>query len=315
VRIDNFALSMHEMCPVKYHLRIRQHYTSRDKSPALGFGGALHYGLAEWYRSSDLVASLQAIKEGWHHSPPVDDYRTLDKCLAVMQEYTHEYPREPWNVLGADAGTPIVEKAFTLATGLYLPCGLSADAEGVIQSNRCSIFDMPKLEQTACGMCGRDLEPIEYGGIIDVVAGWNDVIYVVDHKSTSRLGDQYFLQFKPDNQMTGYAWAARELSGQRVAGAIINAIGVYKTQATKFKRELTTRSGDDFTQWLSNVQAGCMEIRLHDRLDVWPWRTSACTLYGRCDYHKVHSALDPSTQQKVLEQYYVKDRWDYEDRD
>jgi len=313
MKLDNLARETHDICPAKYDLILRQHYASRGKSPALGFGGVLHEGLATWYRTNDSIAALEAVRDNWRHQPPVDDYRTLEKCLKVMTEYVKEYPHETWQIIGADHGEPIVEKSFTLATGLYLPCTLSWLGNEQINTEPCRNASTPT--QSHCVECGRSLEPIEYGGIIDLLASFNNNTYVVDHKTTSRMGDSYFLQFKPDNQMTGYIWAAGELAGRPAAGALINAVGIYKSQATKFERQLTTRSAQDIERWRRDLHRVCIEIKTNEQDGVWPMRSKACTLYGRCEFHNVHSISDHESQLKILEQQFVKRVWDYENRD
>lgn len=317
MRIDNLAREDHDVCPAKYDLRHNLHWTTRGRSPALGFGGVLHLGLGAWYRTHDAVEALKAIQLGWRHVPPVDDFRTLEKCLRVMTEYIKEYPSEGWKVVGDGTDEPLVEKAFTIDTGLYLPCSLSWLGDPTHGEPCALIGEPPESGETTCGNCGRELEPIEYGGIIDVVSEFSGTLYIVDHKTTTRMGEaqKYFRQFKPDNQMTGYIWGASNLTNQPVGGALINGIGLYKSQATKFERQLTTRSSHDLRQFLRDLHMKCIEIKTHKRLGIWPFRTKSCTLYGICEYHDVHSNSDPETQLKILEQQYVQRKWDYEARD
>lgn len=303
MKIDNFALTMHQTCPAKYNLRMNEGWTTRRKSGALGFGSTAHSGLAVWYKTGDLAQSLRAITEAWPSESPSDDYRTLEKCISVMVEYTKAYPTESFRVIGHGTESPMVEVAFTLETGMYLSCKECGPIAGAWDK-----------EDKYCKNCGEPLEPIEYGGIFDTVVEFGGQAFVLEHKTTSQLGSYYFNQYKPNNQVTGYVWAARKLSGKRVGGAIINAIGVFKVGATKFQREITSRSDADIETWLDNVRAVCEEIQWHNRTGTWPMRTSACVLYGQCEYHSVHVLDNPVAQQKRLEQDYVRDHWDYEKR-
>ena len=88
-----------------------------------------------------------------------------------------------------------------------------------------------------------------YGGIMDLVVEKNNEIFIVDHKTTSQLGAQFFSQFKPNNQISGYVWGASQLTNRRVSGAMINAIGVLKNE-TKFDRGWITRTPADIDEWL-----------------------------------------------------------------
>ena len=299
MKIDNFALTAHQTCPAKFDLRINQGWSVRRRSAALGAGGALHEGLAAWYRGHGLDAAIAAIEAAWPSEMPVDDYRTLSKTTGVMRDYARTYPAESFTVVGIGNADPMVEVSFTIETGLFLLCPehLKRGVEGY------------------CPICGRELEPIEYGGIFDTLIEASRQVYILEHKSTSRLGSDYFYQFKPNNQVTGYVWGARQLSGRPVGGAIINAIGVYKSQATKFERSITTRNDTDIIQWKRDVEAACHEIQYHRLTGYFPRRTAACQLYGSCEFHSVHVLSSDLEQIKRLENDYVRDPWDYERRD
>lgn len=301
MKIDNFALSMHQTCPAKYDLRIREHWVSRRRSGALGFGTALHEGLATWYRTGEVAKALVAISNHWPENMPVDDFRTKSKCVEVMLAYIKQYPHESWSIIGAPEN-PVIEVPFTLDTGMFLPC------------TECWLLEDP-ISDRVCATCGVPREPIEYGGIYDMLVEFGGSVFVVDHKSTSMMGSGYFNQFKPNNQMTGYIWAGSEMSGKRVSGAIINAIGIYKTGATKFAREITSRSPLAIEEWLLNLWHECVAIKSNERLGHFAMRTSACTLYGLCEFHSVHSLDNPKERARRLEVDFVKEEWDYEQRD
>ena len=301
MKIDNFALTMFQSCPAKYQLRIKEGWTSRRKSGALGFGGALHEGLAEWYRTHDKVKAVEAVVKSWPANLPIDDWRTREKCVEVMVQYMKAYPDEEFKIVGAPAN-PMVECTFTIDTGMFLSC------------IECRIDWDPAVGNTVCLACGQPLEPIEYGGIFDGLVEFNGSMYVLEHKTTSQLGAYYFDQFKPNNQVTGYIWGGSQLAGQRVGGAIINAIGIYKASATKFERQITTRSDDSIKEWLTNLRNVCEMIRECEIRHHWPMSTPACTMYGKCEYHQVHVLSTFNERQKLLEQDYVKDEWLYENR-
>lgn len=300
MKIDNFMLSMFQTCPIKYQLRIRQGWTVRRKSAALGFGGALHEGLAEWYRTKDPVRALQAIHERWPTNVPIDDYRTREKCIGVMSDYIRTYHKsDAFSVVGAP-DNPMIECTFTLPLGKFLDC------------ETCGVHP---LEDGHCPKCGTECEEIEYGGIFDGLIEFNGSVYVFEHKSTSQMGSYYFNQFKPNNQVTGYIWAAGHLSGKRVGGALINAIGVYKSSATKFERSITSRSSIEIEEWRENVRSTCQQIRDCERRGHWPMHTGSCTQYGLCEFHSVHTLSTEKERQKLLEQDYIQDPWVFEDRD
>lgn len=302
MKIDNFALTMFQSCPAKYFIRMKQGWTTRRKSAALGFGGALHEGLAVWYRTGDRVGALKAIDAAWPENLPVEDWRTKEKCLQVMIDYMKTYPQESFKIVGFPE-VPIVERTFTLETGMYLQC------------QHCQFLNEDGIHEPICHNCGEPRELIEYGGIFDGLVEFSGARYVLEHKTTSQLGDYYFNQFKPNNQVSGYVWASELLGGERVGGAIINAIGIYKASATKFKRDITTRSKDDIRRWLLNVHATCQQIKDCELRGYWPLFTQSCTMYGKCEFHDVHVLSNEVEQEKLLEQQYINQPWSYETRD
>jgi len=300
MKIDNFAISNFMACPAKFKLRMIDGWTARRRSAALGFGSVLHEALAAWYKTGNPVKGLEAINENWPDAHPVDDYRTKAKCAEVFLAYVKHYPAETFSIVGMP-DTPQIEVTFTLETGMYLPCD-------------CGWEDHNKWDRY-CGGCGKEKEQIEYGGIFDGLVEFASNVYVLEHKSTSQLGAYYFNQFKPNNQVTGYTWAGGKLTGGRVAGAIINAIGVYKASATKFLREITTRSTFEVDEWLENLYNVCVQIKDCERRGYWPMYTPSCTQYGKCEYHDIHVLGHPVEREKRLEQDYVKSTWSYEHRD
>jgi hypothetical protein len=299
--VDNFALSMFQTCPAKYHLRIKQGWTPRRKSSALGFGGAVHEGLAQWYKTGSIGAALQGIKEKWPNAMPTDDYRSLAKALEVVHDYTKKYPTESFSIVGLPDNA-FIEKSFTIDTGLFLPC-LQCDEKP------------PANSEGTCAKCNGELEPLLYGGIFDGLVEFSGKLYVLEHKTTSQMGSRYFHQFRPNNQVSGYVWGAQKMSGSRVGGAIINAIGVYKASATKFERQITTRTDAEIDEWLENVYRSAAMIQHCLHHNYWPMFTGSCTQYGLCDFHSVHALPHDIERYKLLEQDYMKDAWTHEDRD
>lgn len=335
MKIDNFALTTHQACPAKYDLRMNQGWTSRRKSGALGFGAAFHEGLSVWYKLWDrpteerLMAGVKAITENWDTSVPVDDYRTMEKCVDTFLEYVKAYPSENFRpVMGAEG--PLIEINFTIDTGMTLPCfecgqeagnslmGTKAelDIAGFTEEDYASCSFVGHLVfHTECPNCGAMLEPIEYGGIFDGLVEFNGTVYVLEHKTTSQMGAYYFNQFKPNNQVSGYVWAAGLLSGKKVGGAVINAICTRKTGKPEFKRQITTRSQSDIDKWLFDIYTECVNIKQHEKMGHWPFRTISCQQYGACEFYDVHSLSGEQEQQQTLELKYIKSNWDYEARD
>jgi hypothetical protein len=306
MKVDNFALEQ-AICLAKYDLRIRKHLVPLRRKPSLSFGGVMHHGWAAWYKTGNAASALQAIHEHWPEVMPSDDFRTEAYALKVMASYIQEYPTESWKPIQGPNGA-VVEQAFTIDTGMFLECKNCHDY----------MAEDDKLSG-GCSNCGGELESIIYGGIIDVGAEFGDTLYVVDHKTSTVLGKEdstyYFLQYKPDNQMTGYIWGLKKLTNRKVGGCVINAVGLYKSGEVRFKRHITARNDYEIAEWLEGVRHRCNRIRRAERLAEFPMETSQCMNYGQCDYHSVHVLNDPVSREKRLETDFVTSEWNYEDRD
>ena len=310
--LDNTTIETFMTCPAKYLLRIKQGWAPKRVSSALNAGKILHTGLEVWYKTGSQLAAIQAVKDSWDPTIISDDFRNLEKILGTLATYTSVYPSEKFKIIGADAGDPMVEVSFTLPMGMYL------DMCPVCLHRQSHVFDderRPEGWEPKCFNCGADLEPIEYGGIFDLLIDWAGTIYVMDHKTTTQFGSSYHNQWRPNNQITGYVWGAQELSGRRVGGAVINVIAWYKASATKFDRHITNRDPVDIVVWKENVRRIANLIQRANLLDEFPLNTKSCTLYGLCEYHRLHERSDPQVQQGLLQLHYEHRPWDHERRD
>src|SRR6266446_1066715 len=110
MKVDNFALEQ-SICLAKYDLRINKHIVPLRRKPSLSFGGVMHFGWAEWYRTGNAGAALKMIHERWPE---------------VMASYIKEYPTESWKVIQGPNGA-VVEQAFTIDTGMFLECQKCTD--------------------------------------------------------------------------------------------------------------------------------------------------------------------------------------------
>lgn len=73
---------------------------------------------------------------------------------------------------------------------------------------------------------------------IDMTCGWMNGLWCVDHKSSSRLGDSYFDQFRNHWQTYCYPYAISKLTGRQCEGILYNAIGLkQKIDADSFLRK------------------------------------------------------------------------------
>ena len=256
------------------------------EKPSLTFGSAVHLGLEyryKHYRNKPVdeeyynQVSALIMNEYNEHPAPMDDWRTANWCLSLLRKYNEKYQQEDFNLLENEKGEVMVELAFALP--LYTYNG----SQGTI--------------------------PIIYTGRIDLPVSLDGQVYVLDHKTTSMLGQTFFDGKRMSSQQRGYAWAFQQLTGQKVAGFIVNAIRTkeppkYVTEGKEssrsgktmnpaawwqesFLRERYVLEENALVEWKENVIDLVEEFMWHYSRGYMPMKTEWCVRYGLCQYYDV----------------------------
>ena len=314
MKVDNTMLLAFQKCPLFFRERHELHWASRYASGALGHGGAVHEGLKAWYQNMKdgggavrgVELAVQAISDAWPENHPIDDFRTKERAQRLMLAYIQEYPSETFTILE-------VEVPFVFELG-----------RSILWCKDCCFENSPlvaSLPREYCAACNQLLEPIEYGGIFDTLTRYGpmtsqSVNYVLEHKTTSELGDHYFVQWEIHNQITGYCWGASQASGKLIGGANVNVLCLTKGGNMKFKRRMIGVNPSQIEEWKNDVAVECNNIARAQRLGHWQKRTDSCvSKFGTCLYHSVHLLSDPDERRRRLETDYVKEEWNFERRD
>lgn len=173
-----------------------------------------------------------------------------------------------------------------------------------------------ELEIPDCFM--PDGTPEVYGGRIDQIIEWNGALWVRDFKTTSRMGSGFQDRFDPNNQLTGYVWAAGLLSGGRkVDGAIVEVPYNTKTKGPEIHQFLSTRSTGQIDQFLASQRMERRIIRMMEEATpelgmlAWPMRTAACDDYGGCFFRNACRQDNPRAIERWLSLNTVESTWDF----
>lgn len=303
--IDNTALADYMACPRKYFYgMVLNRRRSGATAPPLAFGTSWHAALEAHYKTGGNEAAVQlAILNSWQQHDRPDDHRTVERVLSCYHQYLDHW---------GDHATDTSRNGRTVG-----------------------FPENPMVEIPVEIAWPGGAHP--YTGKIDRIIEINGLYYVEDHKTTSQLGAQYFQQYDPNNQMMGYAWLAQKLTGLRIAGVRINALGVLKTQ-TKLAREIVSYSKERLEEWGRNYNAWV--YRLEDSYKImdpevyglgapkepgdpdysmteeeamlvaWPHNFMACSAkYGMCQYASLCS-FQPARRGYVLETEFQQKEWD-----
>ena len=298
--IDNSMLELLTTCPraleySKLHRRI-----GSAAKPSLTFGSALHLALEHRYRlcgsdvctaleESDISKVLQEFYARPENLPPEDEWRNLNWCIEVFKRYNLRYKVEPFNLIVNEKREPLIELPFALE------------------------------------LCRRDVHEKEirvmYCGRIDLPVLWDNQVVVIDHKTTSALGDFFFKDQRISPQMIGYCYAFEQLTGQKVSGFCINAIrskqppqkptgGFDKWWEEGLARHKEYIFPHVIEEWHNNVLALIDEFFYHYQKDFMPQKKRWCSgKFGLCPYYDVCD-LPPSQRGIMLESnLFMENTW------
>ena len=153
-------------------------------------------------------------------------------------------------------------------------------------------------------------------GRIDKIIEWDGAMWVMDHKTTSSLGDAYMKMHTPNMQFTGYVYAANKL-GFKCQGVLVDAILVAKglleassrAKLTPLRRDFAYRSAGDIEEYLRTIYDIQQDIELCENSNWWYPNHASCTDYGECPYRKICKESAEYRERIITNDYRVK-HWD-----
>lgn len=275
---DNTSFEKFTTCPRSAEYYLVEHKEIAASKPALVFGSAIHKALevqlvfgngpASIQRQNEVIAEYFSKETG----PPPDDYRTMDRAIVLMEKYRKKFPSELFELVHNENGEPMVEIKFTVPLGVMdLNCELAYPAGSKTFVNKLHII---------------------WTGKIDALVEQDGWLWVLDHKTTSIVGKQYFLDFALNNAQQGYVWAARQLTHKPVRGSILNAL-IHRPptpsgKSIDFQRQQFIYTEDQLDEWHENSLVVISDFINALRRGYFPRHTKWCMgKYGVCPYHDV----------------------------
>lgn len=296
VRINSSSLGVILSCPRKSYYVLHRKLRAKSEAPALLFGLAIHKALEIFYSAPSgarsIPADFKSVSDLMAHWPaenraaqakehflfaaidgfvtaaqalkhlPDSDKRSIPNGIWILQEYFKTYINDPY-VVYRDANGPVTERTCEAV--------LFEDA-----SIRIILF-----------------------GTIDLVLK-NEIqgnIMPADHKTTSIIGSDFFSRLKPNHQYTGYLYLAREVLGIDSSEFLVNALQVKPKPVTArgsgphFTRQPTTRTDQDFTEFISAVRWAVRSYLIWMREEEWPiGHVNECSSYGGCGFIEICGA-------------------------
>src|SRR3990167_5998090 len=266
-------LAKYMTCHKAYNWRYDKMLTHERKSPAMSFGSTIHDGLATWYKTKDLgatCASMELIGNelGLLPDNESDPKHSIERARNILLKYVDRYATDDFTMT-------MVEVPFLVEV------------------------DMPNGEN-----------PFLFAGTIDGIAEIENqesekLLYIAEHKTTTRMGTAYIKSFHPNNQITAYSWALSKYLDRTLYGTIINIIHIL-TKETNFIRHTTTRARWELERWEDDLRNIVRDIRRASKSGTWYLNTSQCNMYGSCPYQTLCNAA-PQNVERFIEAEYVTD--------
>lgn len=299
--IDNSFLESLQTCPraLEYsRLRKRELAASR---PSLNFGSAGHLVWEHRYKTTKNLSptaelenqQAEILAKYYSENPfPEDDFRTLNWAIEVfVKKYNQRYALEPFQLLQDDKGSPMVELPF-----------------------------MVKLYETE--LYPGHILPIFYTGKIDLPVSWDNNVFVIDHKTTSMMGESFWDDLRVSPQLVGYTWGFWKATGIKPAGFCVNAVRT-KPQPMKPKNGLDAWWEENYQrskeyvsdgllkEWESNTINLVEEFLWHHSRSYFPMKKKwCCAKYGKCQFYSVCNGLPIEQREEMLmSQLYTENTW------
>lgn len=277
-RIDNSSVELFTTCArAAYHYSILKREANSSKS-ALFFGTVIHAALE--VRKNRQIIGEPYLSEKWQddqnetietayslNPQPLDEWRSADQAVRVIQKYNKQYPinDEPFTIIPG-----------TVELGFQCPIG-TAEID----------CDLP----TRSGLVRVEKLNIIWTGRIDGLVQYDGSTFVLDHKTSSIGGPQYFEDFRISAQMHGYVWAARQL-GYNAVGLLLDSLICRKPTATgksiELQRDRYWYTDEAVDEWKLDTFTHVIDFLEHAMRNVWPKATKWCHgKYGTCSYWDV----------------------------
>ena len=249
---------------------------------ALDFGKAFHEVLDHLYRvhgtayrsaaqNEEVIRYAQQVPL----ETPEDDYRTRSYLLQAVGKYLQDYPAESFSIAAMPSGIPAIELPF-------------ARPLGVIES---PIFGKITIVWT---------------GKIDMLYRQPSRLGIIDHKTTSMMGPQFFAEFDISHQFYGYAEATEYILHEPVAEVTINGLGCRKPSVKgtgkqyEFSRHIITISRALLAEWKQDCLSAITSFIRFAEDGYFPKYTKWCiNKYGPCQYRSI-CTLNPEYREAAL---------------
>ena len=312
-------------------------------STAMIFGQHLHSALSLYYRLQEynlehdtIMSRVSTLLEMEFASHPTDqdDWRNLNWAMETFQQLVQKYRDEEFQVVRYKESRPCTKcngSPSAYNNNGFAVC-LWCNGTGLTSVMSEIPFAVKLFDYEEVWNDGhtKGYIPIYYHGFIDLLISRNGLLYVMDFKSTSQLGQSYWDDKKAIAQPKGYSWALEQLLGVKVHGYLIRAIrtvpppkyvaegrpntkGEFKKISDWWDESLSQQSFElgpgELDEWKDNAIAQVKQFFYHHSQGMFPQNKSVCVAkYGKCQYYEVCHTFPIADREILLNSTMFKDK-------
>lgn len=285
--IDNTAREQWSICPRKFYHSSINKLSMRASSVHLHFGAAFALGLEVMRRcyygenlpeSKALTEAIKAATEYYgNFVPPEKSNKTYEHLIHGLAAYLQHYPMHSDYIKPYQFDDNRLGIEFTFA------------------------IPLPEVLHPVTG------NPIIYAGRFDMLAVYNNSLFVMDDKTASQLGPSWLRQWDTSQQLTGYCWAAKQ-ANLPIIGAIVRGQSFLKS-SFGFAEAIQYRPEWRIDEWYENLICEIKEM-------ITAWKTnnfrkklnSSCSQYSGCPYNSACTNTE-SVAKVILEMEFKNHLW------
>lgn len=274
---NSTSLDAFKACPRRYQYAILQGWSTGSDNIHIVFGLAYHkaievYHFARAKGESHDAATLAAIRQAMTMTWPdllLDSKKSRPNLIRTIVWYLEEFGvDDPAKTFILANGQPAVEVTFSFEIDHESPAGT----------------------------------PYMLAGHLDRIVTFMGDQYYSDLKTTgAALGEYYFKNYSPHNQMSTYSFAGKVITNVPLKGGIIDAAQIL-VSGSRFQRGFVHRTPDQLAEWKDDLEYTLSLARLYANRGYWPMNDTACTL---CRFQSI-CALDPKVRDSVLASNFQK---------
>lgn len=297
---DSTSLGYLKTCPRLYQYIMIEGWGSREESVHLRFGIEYHKTIEDYDKAKAGGAKHtpamnhaigECLKRIWDWDPDTDTpagrYKNHGTLLSLLVDYFDTFIQDSAVTYIKKDGTAAVELSFR--------------------------FELDFGPQSQYQIDNGTAQPYLLSGHLDRVVNFSGDLFVMDHKtSKTTIGDYFFDQFHPNNQMTLYSLAGKVVVDSPVRGVIIDAAQILLEKPNAFKRGMTYRTKEQLDEWLADLEYWLRQSEAYATANYWPMNDTACDKFGGCRFREVCSK-SPQVRKIYLKSNFDKlepsERW------